>query len=139
EKRQSSNQEKKFNVQRFLRKRWMLPAIYLGAAAIVLSAFFLMQNLNNTALEGEDLEGTESVYDGIDVVDGEAVPVTSLNENIKLPVANESEADVVGYFYDYNSTPEEQQAALVYYNNTYYQNKGVDFAAENGDSFDVTA
>ncbi|MFV8826350.1 peptidoglycan DD-metalloendopeptidase family protein [Alkalihalobacterium sp. APHAB7] len=141
EKQQSSKQSdevKKFNVQRFLRKKWMLPAVYLGAAAIVLSAFFLMQNQDNTALE--DPSGvTQPMEDGIEVIEGEAVPVTSANEVIKMPVANESEVDIVGYFYDFNSSAEEQEAALVYYNNMYYQNRGIDIAKEDGESFEVTA
>ncbi|MDE5414720.1 MAG: M23 family metallopeptidase [Bacillaceae bacterium] len=141
EKQQSSKQSdevKKFNVQRFLRKKWMLPAVYLGAAAIVLSAFFLMQNQDNTALE--DPSGvSQPMEDGIEVIEGEAVPVTSANEVIKMPVANESEVDIVGYFYDFNSSAEEQEAALVYYNNMYYQNRGIDIAKEDGESFEVTA
>ncbi|WP_209123340.1 M23 family metallopeptidase [Alkalihalobacillus sp. BA299] len=134
-----SNEVKKFNVQRFLRKKWMLPAVYLGAAAIVLSAFFFMQNQDNTALESDPPGVTQPSENGIEVQEGEAVTVTSANEVIKMPVANESEVDIVGYFYDYNATAEEQQAALVYYNNMYYQNKGIDLAKENGESFEVTA
>ncbi|OLO42301.1 stage II sporulation protein [Alkalihalophilus pseudofirmus] len=142
EKNQSSkqsNEVNKFNVQRFLRKKWMLPAVYLGAAAIVLSAFFLMQNQDNTALESDPIGVTQPSGDGIEVHEGDAIPVTSANEVIKMPVANESEVDIVGYFYDYNASAEEQQAALVYYNNMYYQNKGIDLAQENGESFEVTA
>ncbi|WP_216829928.1 M23 family metallopeptidase [Alkalihalobacterium elongatum] len=141
EKQQSSNESnetKKTNVQRFLRKKWMLPAVYLGAAAIVLSAFFLMQNQDNTALE--DPSGvSQPMEDGIEVLEGEAVPVTSANEVIKMPVVNESEVNIVGYFYDFNASAEEQEAALVYYNNMYYQNRGIDIATEDGESFEVTA
>ena len=139
EKNQSSkSREEKFNVQRFMKKRWVLPAVYLGAAAIVLSTFFLLSGQNDTALPTDEFEyGPES---GVTTpYDQEAVPVTSQQEVIKMPVADENEVEIVGYFYDYDASPEEQQAALVYYNNTYYQNKGIDLKAESGESFEVTA
>ena len=140
EKNQSSKhkEESSFNAKRFMKKRWILPAVYLGAAAIVLSTFFFMQGQNDTALPTE--EGTNP--NGIDVTvpfDEDAVPVTGLNEVFKMPVVDENEVEIVGYFYDYDASPEEQQAALVYYNNTYYQNKGIDLKTESGESFEVTA
>lgn len=134
--RQSSKEKKSFDVKRFMRKRWIIPAVYLGAVAIVLSAFLFMQNNQDGTALPEDAE--DHITDGI-VYDEEAVPVTSANEVIKMPVTDENEVDIVGYFYDYDASPEEQQAALVYYNNTYYQNKGIDLAMESGESFEVTA
>lgn len=136
ENNQSSNQSKEnFNAKQFLRKRWILPAVYLGAAAIVLSAFFFMQG-GEQAIPPENNNSQEEgiVFEGAD-----AVPVTSANETFKMPVVDENEVEVIGYFYDYDASPEEQQAALVYYNNTYYQNKGIDIASKDGESFEVTA
>lgn len=137
ENKQSFNQGKgkrEFNVQKFLRKRWILPTVYLAAVAIVLSAFFFMQRNQETLPENPDAAEDSLVYE-----EGDAVPVTSIDETIKMPVANEDEVEVIGYFYDVNASEEEQQAALVYYNNTYYQNKGIDIASKDKDSFDVTA
>ncbi len=57
--RSSKNEEKSFNVQRLLRKRWIVPAVYLVAAAGVLTAVFYLQ--------GND-EST-SPQDGIEVTD----------------------------------------------------------------------
>ncbi|WP_096203072.1 M23 family metallopeptidase [Bacillus sp. FJAT-45350] len=141
EKNKSSKTEesKSFNVQRFLRKRWALPAVYLGAAAIVLSAFFVMQGQQDEGALPPDEMGVEQETNELVGYDQEAIPVTNQNEVVKMPVVDENEVEVVGYFYDYEASPEEQQAALVYYNNTYYQNKGIDLAKESGESFDVTA
>ncbi|WP_078556094.1 M23 family metallopeptidase [Bacillus alkalicellulosilyticus] len=138
EKNQSSKQSS-FNVQRFLRRRWILPAVYLGAAAVVLSAFFMLQNGNESALPIDELDNIEQPTDGNFQFDQEAVPVTGTAETFKLPVAEENDVDVVGHFFDYDASPEEQQEALVYYNNTYRPNTGIDLAKESGESFDVTA
>ncbi|MBU8905907.1 M23 family metallopeptidase [Desertibacillus haloalkaliphilus] len=141
EKNQSSNSsnEESFNVQRFLRKRWVLPAVYLGSAALVISAVFWLQSPDEGAMPGEDFEVEEQPIGEGTEFDEEAVPVTATQEIVQMPVTDENEVEVIGQFYDYDATAEEQQAALVYYNNTYYQNKGIDLAMESGESFDVTA
>lgn len=143
EEKQSSNQEKgkSFNVKHLMRKRWILPAVYLSSAALILSAFFWMQGGNNEALpdEGFDMDQITEEYDGDNYAEEEAVPVTGTNEMFQMPVIDENEVSIVGNFYDYDASADEQQAALVFYNNTYYQNKGIDLASENGESFDVTA
>lgn len=137
ENNKSSNQSKgtnPLNVQKFLRKRWVLPAVYLAAVAIVLSAFLFMQTNDEANQDAKD-----STEDGLAVENNDALPVTSADETIKMPVANVDEVEVIGYFYDVNASQEEQEAALVYYNNTYYQNKGIDLASKDKETFDVTA
>ena len=56
-----------------------------------------------------------------------------------MPVVDESEVAVVGTFFDYESSTEEQVDSLIRYNNFYHQNKGIDLASKDGASFDVTA
>lgn len=130
-----SKDGQRMNVQRFLRKRWMLPAIYLSSAAIVLAgAFYFMQPNEDANLvpnsEGGSAEGT--------AYEEEVIPVTGLNEVMKMPFTDE-DVDVIVPFYDEEATEKEKQAALVYYNNFYYPNKGIDLAKESGGSFEVVA
>ncbi|WP_227937052.1 M23 family metallopeptidase [Alkalihalobacillus deserti] len=139
-KRSSKSEEKSLNVKSLLRKRWLLPALYLVAAAGVLSAVFIMQGQDESAAPQDSVEVTDPSQAGNAFPYGEnAVQVTASSEIIKMPVVNEEETTVVGYFYDVNGTPEEQQEALVYYNNTYFPNKGMDFAHTDGESFDAAA
>ena len=42
-------------------------------------------------------------------------------------------------FYDFNASDEDQEAALVFYNNQYVPNTGVDLAAKDGEAFAVVA
>ena len=139
-KRSSKSEENSMNVKSLLRKRWMLPALYLVAAAGVLSAVFIMQGQDESAAPQDNVEVTDPSQAGNAYPYGEnAVEVTASSEVVKMPVANEDDVTIVGYFYDVNGTPEEQQEALVYYNNTYFPNKGMDFAHVDGESFDAAA
>ncbi|NEU30391.1 M23 family metallopeptidase [bacterium LRH843] len=135
ENQRSSKSEENQSIQRFLRRRWVVPAIYLIAAAGVLSSVFLLQGKDESAAPENSVEVTDpgSHY-------GEnAIEVATSSEIIKLPVENENDVKMVGTFYDLNASEEEQQDALVYYDNSYYLSKGVDFAHVDGESFNVAA
>ncbi|MBM7631422.1 M23 family metallopeptidase [Geomicrobium sediminis] len=141
EKKVSQEKENQGQMKQITKKPWFWPAVYLSVCAVLLSSFFIFQG-GGTDLaddEGEPAE-EESIFDfGNDANDEEAMPVGVEEEHMQLPVFDESVVEVVGHFYDHNATAEEQEAALVYYNQTYYQNKGIDLANPDGESFDVTA
>ena len=68
-----------------------------------------------------------------------AVPVTKSSEVVKMPAPANAEVVVQKKFYEDAATEAEQEKALVFYNNTYSPNKGIDIAAKNGKEFNVTA
>ncbi|WP_273851709.1 peptidoglycan DD-metalloendopeptidase family protein [Guptibacillus spartinae] len=121
--------------QKLARKRWIYPAVYLGFAAIVLAAVLWMQGGQDNA---KDLTGIDEERSAFDTND-ESVPVLGDSEVFKVPASEDSGVFVQKQFYDTSASTEEQQAALVFYNNTYYQNAGIDYAKEDGASFDVKA
>src|SRR5699024_11287555 len=65
--------------------------------------------------------------------DEEAEAVVDQQEVIKIPVKDKKQAEVVTKFYDYNAEQEDQENALVLYNNRYYQSTGIDIAFEDGE------
>ncbi|WP_273831812.1 M23 family metallopeptidase [Guptibacillus sedimenti] len=121
--------------QKLARKRWIYPAVYLGFAAIVLATVLWMQGGQDNA---KDLSGIDEERSAFDTND-ESVPVLGDSEVFKVPASEDSGVFVQKQFYDTSASTEEQQAALVFYNNTYYQNAGIDYAKEDGASFDVKA
>ncbi|KGA97065.1 hypothetical protein AJ85_21530 [Alkalihalobacillus alcalophilus ATCC 27647 = CGMCC 1.3604] len=132
-----SSEEKTLSVQvkRLMRKRWVAPALYLVVAAGILSAVFIL----NGQEESTNPDGEVEINDPSFVYDEEAVEAAVSNEVLKMP-ADESEVELVGFFYDHNGTSEEKQAALVSYNSSFHQNFGLDYAMPGAeDSFDVTA
>ncbi|MEE3955130.1 peptidoglycan DD-metalloendopeptidase family protein [Peribacillus frigoritolerans] len=122
-------------IRRILKQRWALSAIYIASAAIILAAAFLLQNsFGDSAKDGKE----ESAETGKNY--GEpSVEVNSNLETIKMPVADADKSVIKKQFYDVNADEKAQEDALVFYNNRYEQNKGIDIAMEDGKSFDVKA
>ncbi|EIT83875.1 peptidase M23 [Fictibacillus macauensis ZFHKF-1] len=111
---------------KFMKRRWVYPAVYLGFAAIVLISVLWYQNESakpktapNTPYEKQ-----------------EAVPASMTKEVFKMPA---KDVVIKKQFYNAEASAKEKEAALVFYNNIYYQNKGIDIGTESGNSFDVTA
>ncbi|MEH7352148.1 M23 family metallopeptidase [Neobacillus drentensis] len=122
------------SVKRFFKKRWVFPAIYIASAAIILTGVLWYQASSNTDkydYKSTDLAGKKN--------ETPAVEVNKTFENFKMPVAKADEAVVKMKFYDFNAKAEDQEAALVFYNNSYLQSTGIDLAMKNGETFDVTA
>ena len=116
--------------KRLLKKRWFYPAVYLGVAAIVIATVLWAQMGSKVAEHEED--ATAHDYNE------EAVPAAQQQEVFVEPVlANGSEVKTP--FYDVNASAEEQESALVFYNNKYHQHQGIDYALKSGEAFDVAA
>ncbi|WP_102273639.1 M23 family metallopeptidase [Cytobacillus massiliigabonensis] len=135
EEKKRSSQNSSF--KRFFKKRWAFPAIYIASAAIILSAVLWYQN-SNSAKNQDDFD-----YNATDVpgknINEPAVEVNRQMENFIMPVKEEDSPVIQRHFYDMNGKAEEQEAALVFYNNSYHQNTGVDIGIESGETFDVIA
>ncbi|MGG4265409.1 peptidoglycan DD-metalloendopeptidase family protein [Peribacillus simplex] len=122
-------------IRRILKQRWALSAIYIASAAIILAAAFLLQNsFNDSAKDGKE----ESAETGKNYGQP-SVEVNSNLEKIKMPVADADKTVIKKQFYDVNADEKAQEEALVFYNNRYEQNKGIDIAMKDGNSFDVKA
>jgi stage II sporulation protein Q len=123
------------NLKRLFKKRWVFPAIYIASAAIILTGVLWYQsNASDTdkyEYKSSDLAGKKDQTP--------AVEVNTAFENFKMPVKNADEAVIKTKFYDFNAKAEDQEAALVFYNNTYQPSTGVDITMKDGETFDVTA
>ncbi|MFD1852157.1 M23 family metallopeptidase [Oceanobacillus bengalensis] len=126
---------------RIFRKKWFFPALYLSIAALLLAGVVWYQNLDNQAQDAtEQTEDEQLAEDYVPTPnDEDAEPVLEQQETIQLPVTDLDQSEIVTKFYDYNASQEDQEAALVFYNNRYYQSTGVDIASANDETFDVVA
>ncbi|RRJ62331.1 M23 family metallopeptidase [Paenibacillus oralis] len=133
--------------KRLLSKRWVYPAAYVAAAAIILTLVWVYQDASNKPMDSTpasvtdsvNLSGEEDVTGQENAQGGEAAEVIASSEDLAWPVANVSEVSVVKPFYEKDATAEEHQAALVQYNDTFTPNTGIDLAREDGKPFDVQA
>ncbi|MEH7074325.1 M23 family metallopeptidase [Neobacillus drentensis] len=123
------------SVKRFFKKRWVFPAIYIASAAIILTAVLWYQTSNNASdkydYKSTDIAGKKGQEP--------AVEVSKTFEDFKMPVEKADAAVVKTKFYDFNGKTEDQEAALVFYNNTYQPNTGIDVTMKDDESFDVVA
>ena len=122
-------------VKRFFKKRWAFPAVYIASAAIILSGVLWYQN---SASDSDDFK-----YDATDnptkQMDDPGVPVSKELENFTWPVADPEAVETQKQFYDNAQSKEEQVDALVFYDNMYQPNTGIDLKMKDNSEFDVVA
>jgi stage II sporulation protein Q len=134
EKKQSS---RKIGMKNFFKKKWVFPAIYIGAAAILLTTFLVWQMRAPENVEQPDFSYEENAQRQMD--DEDALEVGKTVEDFSWPVKNEDDVEIVTYFYDATASEEEQEAAIIYDGNSFYPSTGIAIAAKNGETFDVQA
>lgn len=110
-------------------KPYVLPSIYVVIVMVfVISA---MQTFEDVPEPPEDVTYVSNVILSNDT------PVIATNETIVIRPYNDPEVKIGKNFYNYEASEEEQKNSIVYYENTYMQNSGIDYVKT--DSFDVIA
>lgn len=116
-------------------KKLVVPAIYgLSVIAFGLSIYFIQLIVSDVVFQKEekklqyvDKEILEKSY---------SVPVISSGTPIIRPYLDNN-VKIVKSYYDYKSDATNQENAIIYYEDTYMQNSGVDYQKEG--VFDVVA
>lgn len=128
--------------KKLLSKKWVSPAAFLAAAAIIVTLMWLYQGpeqeptITDTPGLTEAIEGEEGV---VQQPDNETLEVIAGDEQVQWPVLNHSELKVILPFYDANASLEEREAALMQAGNTFHPHMGIDLASQSNESFDVLA
>lgn len=131
--------------KRLTRQRWFYPTMYITLVAVILAAVMVYQfnSTDNTAEENQTnedwLNSHGEVVPNINDNDDDAVPVVADQEDLVMPVLLGENAEIITKFYDPNASAEDQEDALVFYNNQYSQSKGIDITSQDGDQFEVIA
>lgn len=112
-------------------KSFVIPSVAM--LLIIVGTFITIISMKESGIKKEDLENVDFVSDTILNND---VPVISTNTKIINPYTDAS-VTLGKSFYDYKGTKEQQEKSLIYHENTYLQNSGVDFISQN--VFDVVA
>lgn len=113
------------------KRKLIVPSIYvLSILLIIGSIFLLVSSVSNYLRESVDYNYS------INNVFEDTIPVVGSNTLIIKPYLSE-EVSIGKYFYDFEGEQTEQEKSLVYYENTYMQNSGVDYVSNN--PFDVLA
>ncbi|MWV46578.1 peptidoglycan DD-metalloendopeptidase family protein [Paenibacillus sp. HJL G12] len=132
--------------KKLLSKRWVYPAAYVAAAAIILTLVWVYQDASQKKLAQDPAKVSETATApttneaGKDAAkDPNAVEVTATVVDLAWPVADAKDVKVVKPFFEENGTAENNQAAMVQYNDTFTPNIGVDLGREDDKTFEVKA
>ena len=116
-------------------KPFFMPVIYGACVVAFLFTMYFVQRFANNIMFSKN--------DDIKYVDGEIleddfnnIPVINTSINIIRPYTDSS-VSIAKTFYDYQGEADEQENSILYYDNTYIQNSGVDYSSSN--VFDVVS
>lgn len=107
-------------------KKLTVPAIYTLAIFVFITSIYLVQKtVNKSTFKDKDTEEMEYVDKEI-VDDDFYIPVVVQTNIITKPYLNEA-ITINKSFYDIRSENEKQENSIIFYENTYMQNSGVDY------------
>ena len=112
-------------------KSFVIPSIAIFL--IMLGTLFIMERMKKSGKKDEPLENVDFVTG---TVVNDNIPVINTTVKVIKPYTDES-VTVGKYFYDYKGTKEQQEKSIIYHENTYLQNSGIDFISQN--VFDVVS
>lgn len=118
--------------KRVLRK-WVVYGVYaLTFLSVFSSIYFIEKSL---APENTFNNDKDYIYVSKTIFDDE-VPVVATTTQIIRPY-KATDIEIVKNYYDYKADADSQQKALLYYENTYLQNSGIEYKGSN--NFDVVS
>lgn len=114
-------------------KKWFFPAVYIAAAALILSLAWWYQ-------QSQTQEVTKSTKQWVvENLPQEKVPTNPTDDDLLLPVAQNAGVEKTVGFYEETASKKGKETALVKYANSYWPHTGIDFARKDGKTFDVLA
>lgn len=128
--------------RKLLSKKWAFPALYVAAAAIILTLVWVYQGSNLQPLQTSGTKTQVETTQGTDAAAGtqeDVKAVVSNNETLGWPVEDVQGVDVVMGFFDAAASKEDQQRAVVEYKQTFTPNSGIDLARKDQKPFEVLA
>jgi stage II sporulation protein Q len=123
--------------KKLLSKRWVFPAAYMAAAAIIVTILWL----SGAGQKDPVVPGMTGVASESSATKGspEASPVVANGETLQWPVEKIADMTTIVPFYDATASIAEREAAMVEYNNTFTPHMATDLARKDAATFDVLA
>ena len=115
-------------------KLMVVPAIYTVAIIVLIISIYLIQRMTNNAKfkPKEDIEYVDREI----VIDNEYIPVVDIKPTLMKPFLVDS-VSISKTFYNKDDEESNQENSIIYYENTYMQNSGVDY--KNNEIFDIVS
>lgn len=120
-------------------KKMFVPGVYLVAVISVIACVLLtISSINKYLTEKKDFNYSVNglIDESVHPVQGDENNVTNSDVSIIRPYKSDS-VTIGRYFYDFEGDPKDQENSIIFYENTYMQNSGVDYISES--VFDVVS
>jgi len=128
--------------RKLLSRRWVFPAAYMAAAAIIVAILWLNSGTGSKK-DAQSVPGLTGVENEASAGQTEASPDASQaaaeGEALHWPVKDRNALSVILPFYDEKASDTERQAAMVQYKDTFTPHMAVDLASKDNKTFDVLA
>lgn len=114
-------------------KKMIIPTVYLVSVLSVIGCIFLtISSINKYLTEQKDFN-----YSTNAIIEESIKPVQGTENTLSQIIKpyNSDKVSVGRYFYDFEDEAKNQENAIIFYENTYMQNTGVDYISET--TFDV--
>lgn len=126
--------------KKLLAKKWVFPATYMAAAAIILTLMWVYQDNGTNTLSEEEMGLTKQGQTPPDTTQKpDALAVNAAAETMQWPVKDNGDVDLVMNYFDSKASNEVRQAAMIEYGDTLTPHMGIDLAREDDKPFDVVA
>ena len=112
-------------------KKYVMPTVYVVLVSLLVFSTFM--TFANSGITEEQLEDINYVSD---IIWSNEIPVVSTEKVIIKPY-KEAKVTIAKYYYDYSDSADSQKNSIIFYENSYIQNSGVDYIHEK--VFDVVA
>lgn len=105
-------------------KKFVMPTVYVVLVSLlVFSTFMTFANSDVTEEQHEDINYVS------DTIWSNEIPVVSTEKVIVKPF-KEEKVTIAKYYYDYSDNADSQKNSIIFYENSYIQNSGVDYIHE---------
>lgn len=136
----SSSAVRPSGFKKLLSKRWVFPAAYMAAAAIIVAILWVYSGTDEDESAQTVTEVSEVAGESTNAPAGsDAAPAAANTETLRWPVDKMEDMIPTMPYYDQAASVEEREAAMVEYNGTFTPHTGVDLARKDAKAFDVLA
>ena len=111
-------------------KPFVFPTFFISLIFTLVVGLYFTSHAINSDLE----ESLEDITYVSSIILNDSIPVANVNTTISNPYISEN-VSIKRYYYNLEDDQERQKESIVYYDNTYMPNTGIDYVSE--EKFDV--
>lgn len=116
-------------------KRSVVYSLYALSFCMLIGGIILLE-VNSKKLKTNNNKDNNYQYVSKTGIDKKDIPVVN-TKNILIRPYKDEDVKILKNFYDYQSTEEEQEKSLIYYENTYLPSSGISYGKD--EEFDIIA